>query len=93
MSSLSRYLVGAVLAVLALGWTRVNSAVEGPTLISFTPNHGFTVADLPSAAALVVAAWIFLTAHRHRPAPAAGATRSTPSAAPADRDQTTRLTD
>lgn len=50
------------LALVALGvcaavWLRANSQLEGAVLITFTPAHGLTLADLlvPSLAALVLA--------------------------------------
>lgn len=52
------------LVVVAVVWVLVNQPVEGPTLLRLTPQHGVTLADLPSAAALVVAAVLVLTARR-----------------------------
>lgn len=45
-----------VLVLVAVVWILVNGPVEGPVLIVFTKNHGLTVADLPSLAAIGVAA-------------------------------------
>lgn len=61
-----RFRIGlaAVLVVVAVVWVLVNKPVEGPTLIRLTPHHGVTVGDLPSAAAVVVAAVLILTARR-----------------------------
>ena len=55
-TSSSRLRVAALaLLVAATAWVLVNSPVEGPVLVEVTPNHGLTVADLPSLAAGLVA--------------------------------------
>jgi hypothetical protein len=46
-------LVEAVLAV--CWWPANNGVLEGPTLIPFTHDHGFTVSDLLGAAGLIAA--------------------------------------
>ncbi len=51
-----RHLAAAILVLLAVGWALINGPVEGPVLWSLTPAHGFTVADLASVAAVMVAA-------------------------------------
>ena len=43
-------------------WILVNGPVEGPVLMTLTPDHGITVADLPSAVALVTAGWLVFKA-------------------------------
>ena len=48
-----RRLAMAAVVPLALGWLVVNGPVEGPTLLPLTYNHGLTLADLLSGAALV----------------------------------------
>ena len=60
-----RHVVAAVLVVLAVIWVLVNGPVEGPVLLVFSRTHGLTVADLPSLAALVVAA-VLAWPRRHR---------------------------
>jgi hypothetical protein len=52
--------VGLVAA--AAIWVLVNGPVEGPVLLVLTPSHGITVADLPSLAALVIAAVLLVRA-------------------------------
>ena len=72
---MNRYVVGGVLLVAAVVWSRVNGPVEGHTLISLTYNHGFTVADIVSVVLVLVAAWCFVTAWRRgrtRPAASRG---------------------
>jgi len=64
VSNRSRYLVSALLVVLAAIWFRVNSPVEGPTLIVFTADHGLTVADLLSVAMVLAAGWLLWTTRR-----------------------------
>jgi len=51
---------GAVaLALLSLLWLLTNSPMEGPVLVSFTADHGFTAGDLAGVAGLAVAVWRF----------------------------------
>lgn len=57
-ASLARTRLAVVALVLcAAMWLRANSQLEGAVLITFTPAHGLTLADLlvPSIAALVLA--------------------------------------
>ena len=68
---MNRYVVGGVLLVVAVVWSRVNGPVEGRTLISLTYNHGFTVADIVSVVLVLVAAWVFWTGWRGRGRPTA----------------------
>jgi hypothetical protein len=49
-----RRIVAASLVIAAVIWI----AVEGPTLLVVSQGNGLTVADLPSIAALLVAAWL-----------------------------------
>lgn len=44
----------ATTLVAAVAWILVNGPLEGPVLWVVTPSHGLTVADLFSAAALLV---------------------------------------
>lgn len=62
-----RLATAVVLVGVAVIWVRVNSPFEGPVLIVFTRNHGLTVADLPSIAAVVVAVLLVWTGRRPRP--------------------------
>lgn len=48
--------VGAVAVVLAGVWWLVNTPVEGPTLLSLSYDHGFTLADVGSLPALLAGA-------------------------------------
>ena len=58
---------GAVaLAVLSLLWLVVNGPMEGPVLLTVTPTHGLTAADLAGLAGLGLAAWGLLRPQRHR---------------------------
>ncbi|MCW2546487.1 MAG: hypothetical protein JWN96_947 [Mycobacterium sp.] len=52
-------------------WWLSNRRLEGRTLVSFTPDHGFTLGDLLGVPAVVLAAGLFIAAWRHRPAAAA----------------------
>jgi hypothetical protein len=45
----------------AVIWLLVNAPVEGRVLLVLTPDHGITVADLPSFAAIVVAGLILVS--------------------------------
>jgi len=65
VSTRTRIRVAAVCLVLvAVVWVLVNGPVEGPTLISVSPDHGLTLADLPAIAAVVVAGVLLLIASR-----------------------------
>jgi len=44
----------------AVTWILVNSSVEGPVLLTLTPSHGITVADLASLALIIIAGFIFI---------------------------------
>jgi hypothetical protein len=44
----------------AVIWIVVNGPVEGPVLLTVTPSHGITVADLLSLALIIIAAVIFM---------------------------------
>lgn len=48
---------GLVLGLLSIGWLLTNQKMEGPTLLSFTPEHGLTGGDLAGLAGLVIAIW------------------------------------
>lgn len=50
-----RQTFAVLLGMVAVVWVLVNGPVEGPILIVFTPDHGLTLADLPSLAAGLVA--------------------------------------
>jgi hypothetical protein len=49
------------LAGAAVIWILVNGPVEGPVLLTLTPSHGITVADLPSLALIIIAAVILIS--------------------------------
>jgi len=50
----------AVGLVAAAGvWVLINGPVEGRVLLVLTPDHGITVADLPSIVALGIAGLLF----------------------------------
>jgi hypothetical protein len=50
-------LAGAgALAALSVVWLLVNGPMEGPVLVSFTPDHGISGGDLAGFAGLVLAA-------------------------------------
>lgn len=52
---------GAIaLGVLSIGWLLTNQKMEGPTLLSFTPAHGFTGGDLAGVAGLGIAVWRYV---------------------------------
>jgi hypothetical protein len=51
--------VGLVAA--AVIWIFVNQSVEGPVLLTLSPNHGITVADLLSIALLIIAGLLVLS--------------------------------
>ena len=54
---------GAIaLAVLSVGWLLTNPKMEGPTLLSFTPDHGLTGGDLAGLAGIAIAAWRYVGA-------------------------------
>jgi hypothetical protein len=48
-------------------WWLSNHRLEGRTLVSFTPNHGFTLGDMLGIPAVVLAAGLFIAAWRRRP--------------------------
>jgi hypothetical protein len=48
------------LVAAAVIWLLVNAPVEGRVLLVLTPDHGITVADLQSFAAIIVAGLILL---------------------------------
>ena len=52
---LPRLVVAVLLIVGAVLWLRVDEAVEGPTLIELTTNHGVHAADLLSVAMVLLA--------------------------------------
>ena len=53
--------LGAIaLAVLSIGWLLTNQKMEGPTLLSFTPNHGLTGGDLAGLAGIAIAVWRYV---------------------------------
>ena len=53
--------LGAIaLAVLSIGWLLTNQTMEGPTLLSFTPNHGLTGGDLAGLAGIAIAVWRYV---------------------------------
>lgn len=52
------------LVVVAVIWVLVDGPVEGATLVVVTPDHGLTVADLLSFAALAVAAVLLVSGRR-----------------------------
>jgi hypothetical protein len=56
MSKVTRGVLAAGLVVAAVVWFRVNGPVEGKVLIVLSYNHGVTVADLLSVAAVLLAA-------------------------------------
>ena len=59
--------VGAgVLAVLSVAWLLVNSPMEGPVLVVFTPDHGITGGDLAGFAGLALASARFAVLRRSR---------------------------
>ena len=45
-----------ILIIAAVTWSRINGPYEGFVLVVFDQDHGLTLADLPSIAAVVVAA-------------------------------------
>jgi hypothetical protein len=47
----------AVLGAMSLLWLVVNAPMEGPMLVTFTPAHGVTGADLAGFAGLALAAY------------------------------------
>lgn len=55
-----RWLAFGLIAA-AVIWLLVNAPVEGRVLLVLTPDHGITVADLPSFAAIIVAGLILLS--------------------------------
>ncbi|HEX8489102.1 MAG TPA: hypothetical protein VF642_11205 [Propionibacteriaceae bacterium] len=55
MGKVTRCLLAALLVVAAVVWFRVNGPVEGKVLIVLSYNHGVTVADLFSVAAVLLA--------------------------------------
>jgi hypothetical protein len=52
----------ALLVVLAVVWSRVPGAYEGPTVVSVTDTHGMTVADLVVVPCVGIAAALFARA-------------------------------
>ncbi len=46
-----------LLAATSAGWLLVNGPVEGVVLLTVTPAHGLTGADLAGLAGLALAAW------------------------------------
>ena len=70
VTSRVRHLLLAVLLVLAgLVWLRINEKIEGRILLTLSPNHGITVADLLSVAMFagaVVLAWPERARNRRR---------------------------
>jgi hypothetical protein len=60
-----RPVVWLLVTVLALLWLRVNAPVEGPTLLPLTHDHGATLADVPSVAALaLLVRWVWTSRRR-----------------------------
>jgi hypothetical protein len=59
--------VAGALVVGGVVWVLVNQPVEGPVLLSFTPDHGLTVADLFSIAAFIIALVLVLPTRGGRP--------------------------
>jgi hypothetical protein len=52
---------GAVLlAALSLWWLRLDHTMEGGVLLTLSPGHGFTVADVAAIGGLVAAAYAWL---------------------------------
>ncbi len=56
---------GAV-AALSVAWLLVNSPMEGPVLVAFTPDHGITGGDLTGFAGLALAAARLVAVRRSR---------------------------
>jgi hypothetical protein len=65
-ASESRRAVAALLFVVAVAWLIFNGPVEGPTLLTLTPRHGLTLADLPSIPAVIYAGWLALPRARRK---------------------------
>jgi hypothetical protein len=65
LPSRTRTLAAAVLVAAAVVWPLVNSGMEGAVLVAFTPDHGLTLADLLSPAAVALAVLLLLTGRRH----------------------------
>jgi hypothetical protein len=63
-----RRVAAVSLAVAAVVWLLINKPYEGPVLLVFNESHGLTLADLPSLAALVVAAALAWPHRRDTPA-------------------------
>lgn len=55
-----------MLLLAAVGWLFVNGPIEGPVLWEISPDHGVTVADLGSVAAVLLAALLLLGGRRRR---------------------------
>ena len=64
MTPWTRIHTATVLTIAAVVWLLVNHPVEGRTLVVVTPNHGLTVADLPSLAVLLLVALLVLAPRR-----------------------------
>jgi hypothetical protein len=64
VSRRTRVVTAAVLVLAAVVWVLVNGPVEGPVLVVVSPDHGLTVADLFSVAAVLVAVLLLLSDHR-----------------------------
>jgi hypothetical protein len=59
--------IGAAgLAIASVGWLLANGPVEGPVLLTFTPRHGLTGADLAGLTSLGLAVWRGYCAFRSR---------------------------
>lgn len=67
-----RTVAAALLVVAAAVWARVNGPFEGRVLLVFTPDHGFTEADLLSVAAVALAVLLLLAGRLTRRARARG---------------------
>ena len=62
-----RVVTAGLLVVCAVIWVLVNGPIEGPTLLVLSPDHGVTLSDLASVAAVVVAAALLVGCLRRRP--------------------------
>ncbi len=51
-----------VLALSCAAWFPANKSMEGPVLVSVTPDHGLVAADLIGLAGLLYAAWVWRSA-------------------------------
>lgn len=60
----ARVVTAAALVVGAVIWVLVNGPVEGKVLVVLDRNHGITVADLLSVAAVLVAGQLLLSTRR-----------------------------